>query len=164
MQSDGISRTSVQQPRRLLSSAHRIPPTLKFQEPTSTRIHQTKPLVKITKQNEARMHGPLSGKSPRLRDPETKQQQNSTEKIRGKSQKEKQQPRAGGGIGDCERSKTRRADQAFTSSCIRSPHSWRSLVSVSVCTRTQGFMLGVGESDSKNRWRASCACAACGAQ
>lgn len=72
------------------------------------------------------MHGPLSGKSPRLRDPETKQQQNSTEKIRGKSQKEKQQPRAGGGIGDCERSKTRRADQAFTSSCIRSPHSWRS--------------------------------------
>lgn len=43
------------------------------------------------------MHGPLSGKSPRLRDPETKQQQNSTEKIRGESQKEKQQPRAGGG-------------------------------------------------------------------
>ena len=99
------------------------------------------------------MHGPPAGKSLRPRDPETKQQKN-TEKIRGKSQKRKTATKSG--RRGSETAKDRKQGEQIELS--RARESPPPLVAdydfgFDFYEETQGFMLGVGESDSKNRWR-----------
>jgi hypothetical protein len=110
------------------------------------------------------MHGPPAGKSPKPRDPETKQQK-KRRKNPGEIPKRKTATKSG--RGGSETAKDRKQGEQIELS--RARESARPLVAdfdfgFDFYEETQGFMLGVGGERQQEQMASVCACAACGAQ